>query len=102
MGMVMKVTSLDNINQKVLDALVEKYKDDPIYRISDERKSLSFGKPREYFLIANDGRGRNSNPEWTFIWIGDNLWQFRYINTQCNSKSKWENPIDILNKLLND
>lgn len=96
----MVVTSVDNISQEVLDTLVEKYGNDPKYRISDERKQISFGKPREYFLISN--HAKRSDLEWTFIWIGDNLWQYSYLNTQCNSIGKWESPIDILNKLLND
>lgn len=96
----MVVTSVDNIDQKVLDALVEKYGNDPDYRVTDERKTLSFGKPREYFLIST--HANRSNLEWTFIWIGDNLWQFSYLNTECKHIGKWESPIDILNKLLND
>lgn len=95
----MEVTSVDNISQEVLDTLVERYKDDPKYRLIDDRKTISLGKPREYFLISNDGLGRR-DLEWTFIWIGKNLWQFRYLNTQCSHKSKWENPLDILNNLL--
>lgn len=95
----MKVTSLDNIDQKVLDTLVEKYKDDPKYKVLDDRKKLSFNKPREYFLICKYRKGVWDR-EWTFIWIGDNLWQFSYLNTECMSRSKWVSPVELLNKLL--
>lgn len=96
----MVVESVDNISQKVLDTLVEKYGSNPEYRVVDERTKMSFGKSREYFLISNYVKRRDY--EWTFIWIGDNLWQYSYLNTRCTSFGKWESPIDILNKLLNN
>ena len=96
----MKLTSLENIPEKVLDTLVEKYGNDPNYRVNDDRARLSFGKRREYFLISN--HLNRASLEWTFIWIDNGLWQFRYLNTQCGQKVAWENPLDILNKLLND
>jgi hypothetical protein len=94
----MEIQSLDNISEKVLDALAEKYKDDPTIKVMDERKILSFGKPREYFLIRN--HNRRADLEWTFIWIGDNLWQFSYMNTQCGQKASWVDPLTLLNSLL--
>ena len=96
----MKVDSLENIPEKVLDALAEKYGDNPAYRVTDERANISLGKRREYFLISNDGRTRKGfGAEWTFIWIDNGLWQFRYLNTQPN-KARWVNPLELLNSLL--
>jgi len=99
---VQEFNIIDNIDQKVLDILVEKYKDDPNYFISDERKTLSFDKPREYFLIRKQPlAAMQDGVEFTFIWIGDNLWQYRYLNTKCRSQSKWINPTELLNSLIN-
>lgn len=94
----MEVKSLDNIPEKVLDTLVQKYGNDPKYRVRDERKQISFGKPREYFLISN--HLNIDHLRWTFIWIDNGLWQFNYLNPQCGNKVTWENPLDILNNLL--
>lgn len=95
----MKIESLDNISNEVLDEIVRKYGDNPNYRVLDDRKKISFGKPREYFLFSNyKGRGEM---EWTFIWIGNNLWQFSYVNTLCKSEAKWKDPLIILNEELN-
>lgn len=95
----MQVTSVDNIDNKVLDKLKELYQGVDQYRVVDNRERLSFGKRREYFLISNhQDRG---DVEWTFIWIGKNLWQFTYCNVQCMSEAKWKNPLDLLNELLN-
>lgn len=95
----MVLESLDNISDDVLDLIKLKFSDKGSYRVLDDRKILSFGKPREYFLFSNF-RGRG-NLEWCFIWIGKNLWQFTYLNTECMSKGGWVNPLDLLNELLN-
>jgi hypothetical protein len=98
----MQVDSLDNISNKVLDTLRDKYKDDPNIRINDDRKSLSFGKSREYFLISKDTADIRDveSLEWTFIWIGSNLWQYRFLNVHCNTKQGWVDPLELLNSLL--
>jgi hypothetical protein len=95
----MQLKSIDTISDKVLDRLLEKYGSDPDYRFNDDRKNLSFGKPREYFLFSNHtGRARL---EWTFIWIKGGLWQFHYLNTECdNGEERWVDPLELLNSLL--
>lgn len=95
-----KLENLDNITDETLDLIVEKFKNNKQFRIVDDRKKIVFDKPREYFLFANSGFNMNRSLEWTFIWIGKNLWQFRYCNTECNYKSSWKNPLDLLNELL--
>ena len=102
-----KLTSLDNIPEEYLDRIKELYLDDnQKYNISDERKEICAfkRKSREYFLFSNCGPGisffkNDTRIEFTFIWIENNLWQFRYLNPHT-SESNWENPVDLLNKLL--
>jgi len=98
----MQVDSLDNISNEVLDTLRDKYKDDPNIRINDDRESLSFGKTRDYFLISKDDSNITDieSFEWTFIWIGNNLWQYRFLNVHCKSGSGWVDPLKLLNELL--
>jgi len=98
----MKVTSLDNIDDKILDRLVKLYKDDSKIRITDERKKLTFGNAvRGYFLIGcNEALTSTSDIGFTFIWIHNNLWQYNYINVHCKDRGQWINPIELLNKLL--
>tara|TARA_R110000824_G_scaffold106610_4_gene251987 strand:- start:6248 stop:6541 length:294 start_codon:yes stop_codon:yes gene_type:complete len=95
--MALQIHSLDNISDTVLDYIKRKFTDKG-YTISDEREKLSFGKAREYFLFSN--RNKRDETEWTFIWIGNNLWQFSYLNTNCKSKASWVNPLELLNELL--
>ncbi len=92
----MILTSLDNIPDNVLDKLVELYDSDPKYRIVDERLKISFDKPAEYFLLENKG-----SIEITFIWIHNNLLQYRYLNESCSSTANWKDPLQLLNELLN-
>jgi len=95
------ITSLDNISDKDLDKIKEKYKDHKGYVIRDERKELSFGKPKEYFLFGSADRSIHENDiEFTFIWIKNNLWQYRYLNIHCSEKAAWINPLALLNELL--
>lgn len=91
---------IDNISEEVLDQLAEKYTDHDEFTVLDERKKLSFGEPREYFLIRKNLK-TISGVEYCFIWIGCNLWQFSYVNTACKSEGTWKNPIELLNELLN-
>ena len=93
----MILTSLDNIPDSVLDKLVELYASDPKYRIVDERLKISFDKPAEYFLLEKKG-----SIEITFIWIHNNLWQYRYLNESCSSTANWKDPLQLLNELLNN
>lgn len=97
----MKVKSLDNISDEVLDILAEKYKDDDQFRVTDDRTRQSNGKAREYFLIARRSLIFGDPLEYTFIWISKNLWQFTYLNTGCNREGIWRDPLEILNELLN-
>ena len=95
-----QIKSLENISSETLDKIVEKYKDNKGFRINDDRERISRGKKSGYFLFANNSMGMNKTVEWTFIWIGCNLWQFRYCNTSCTSTASWKNPLDLLNELL--
>jgi len=96
------VGSLDNIDEEVLDKLAELYKDEDGFYVTDERKTLSFGKPRGYFLLRRKFRYDSglSDKEYCFIWIGRNLWQFSYINVHYKDGGLWEDPLILLNKLL--
>ncbi|WZE63548.1 hypothetical protein PANI_CDS0028 [Maribacter phage Panino] len=97
----MEIKSLDKIDENVLDKIVELYKDNPQYRVSDERKSISFGKPREYFLFEKRDKSiSDKEVEWTFIWIHGDLWQFRYLNTHVGNMQGWVDPLILLNDLL--
>lgn len=98
--MAVTVNSLDNISNTMLDFIKDKFKDREGYRIIDDRDSTSFGKRREYFLLSNNSLNNRARIEWSFIWIGNNLWQFNYCNTNCNSQANWKNPLDLLNELL--
>lgn len=91
--------TVDNISKETLDKLVELYKDKKGFRINDDRETLIGGKPREYFLIGYENR-EVSGVEFTFIWIGSNLWQFRYCNIHCGTEANWKNPQELLNELL--
>ena len=97
----MEVKSLDNIPSKVLDMLVEKYRDDDQFRINDDRTKQSHGEAREYFLISKKSIFFEDPLEYTFIWIGKNLWQFTYLNTGCKREGIWRDPLEVLNELLN-
>lgn len=100
--MAISINSLDNISETMLDFIKKKFDNNPNFRIIDDRKTISFGKPKEYFLFANNSaNGLRANLEFTFIWIGGNLWQFSYCNTECLTKPSWKNPLDLLNELLN-
>jgi len=96
----MKVTTLENISEEVLDYIKDNLS--VKYRVSDKRASIIFGKRREYFLFSNDSMSRNENVEWCFIWIDNGLWQFSYCNTLCSTEPNWKNPLDLLNELLNE
>jgi len=98
---MIKIKNLDNITNETLDLIVEKFQNNICYRINDDRKTISFEKEREYFLFSNSGFGMDKHQEFTFIWIGKNLWQFRYTNVECTSKGYWKNPLELLNELLN-
>lgn len=97
-----KLESLDNITDEVLDLIVEKLGDKSGIRVLDDRETITFEKKREYFLVSNNGISmrRHESVEWTFIWIGKNLWQFTYCNTLCMREDNWKNPLDLLNELL--
>lgn len=95
--MAFQLNELDNISNTALDFIKKKFSNKG-YRILDERETLSFGKPKEYFLFSN--HIDRAEVEWAFIWIGGNLWQFRYLNTKCMSKPSWVNPLELLNDLL--
>ena len=105
--MMDKLSNLDNIPEEYLERIKELYLDNTKeYRISDERKEICAfkKKPRKYFLFSNCGPNisffnNNANIQFTFIWIENNLWQFSYVNPNT-SQSNWENPLDLLNKLL--
>lgn len=93
-----QLTELDNIPEKVFDLIVKEFGNNPNYKVVDGRKTLFHNGYREYFLFSNRvGRG---DLEWTFIWIHNNLWQFSYINSRVQTRRLWENPLDLLNKLL--
>lgn len=93
------VTSLDNISNDVLDKLAATYIGDPNYKVLDERKVTSFGEPREYFLISRVEKDTQTGV-YTFIWIHNNLWRYRYLNTECGTVGGWVDPLLILNNLL--
>jgi len=82
---MIKIKNLDNITNETLDLIVEKFQNNICYRINDDRKTISFEKEREYFLFSNSGFGMDKHQEFTFIWIGKNLWQFRYTGSQLNT-----------------
>ena len=95
--------TVDNISQENLDKLVTKYSGKEGYTVRDEREEISFNEKREYFLFRFKNTDyENPKPEYCFIWIGKNLWQFSYINTSCNSLALWVNPTELLNSLLSD
>ena len=92
----MQVESLDNISNEVLDLIKSKFGNNPEYSVIDNRGEVVFGKKRKYFLFSC---GRDN---FTYIWINNNLWQYRFCNIKCSQIALWENPLDILNKLLDD
>ena len=96
-----ELKSVDNIDNEILDKLVKLYGKNKSIVIYDDRKTDSFGKPREYFLIRNKTFMDENQMEWSFIWIGNNLWQFSYCNIHCKTEGHWKNPVDLLNELLN-
>lgn len=100
----MKPITVDNISNETLDLLKAKYEGVTGFRINDDRKTISFGKPKEYFLIEyrETQKANAYTPEFCFIWIGTNLWQFRYTNVFCTSAPHWVNPTTLLNNLLKD
>lgn len=101
----MKLNSLDNISDKVLDKLALDYSNEDGFRITDQRKTFSHGKPRGYFLISRETYNFSSSDrlvDFTFIWINNNLWQYNYLNVNCNKIGKWEDPLELLNKLISD
>lgn len=94
------VKTLDNIDDKILDSIKEKFGKRQGYRISDDRLSKhGNGDFREYFLFACDSE--NIGYDFTFIWISNNIWQYRYENIYCKQKAHWIDPLLLLNNLLN-
>lgn len=69
----MKVQSLENIPNKVLDRIVELYSNDDNFRVIDERELLRCGEKKEYFLFAKDKNF--GDLQWCFIWISNNISQ---------------------------
>jgi hypothetical protein len=86
--------TLDNISSKILDLIKEKYSNKEGFRVIDDREEMNFGRKKEYFLFE---KGRD---DFSFIWINNNLWQFRYCNINCSYEGNWKNPVEILNELL--
>lgn len=91
----MKLKKLDNISDEILDKIKNKYQNNSNYRVIDK---LSTFKKERYFLFSN--HKSRAELEWTFIWIGPNLWQFSYLNTHCVSKGLWKSPLEILNEKI--
>lgn len=98
----MRVESLDNISDEVLDYLRDTYQHKKGFRVNDDRKGKLGREDRNYFLINNDGRSLKDTDgvEYTFIWIDNNLWQYRFVNVYVSSKGLWKSPLQVLNELL--
>lgn len=98
----LQVTEVDNISKEVLDFLAEKYTNNPAFRIQDDRESRAINRKEGYFLISTASANirKLDSIEFTFIWIGNHLWQYTYLNVHCMQQSNWEDPVSILNKLL--
>lgn len=102
----MKLDAIEPITNDVLDKIKEHYEGKKWFRINDH---ISHGDER-YFLLqkiseyTEEGRGipGNKNIEYTFVWIGKGLWQFRYLNTHCVESNNWKEPLEILNNLIKD
>ena len=86
--------TLDNIPSEILDLIKEKYSNKEGFKVIDDREKMNFGRKKEYFLFE---KGRD---DFSFIWIDNNLWQFRYCNVKCSYESNWKNPVEILNEFL--
>jgi len=98
----MIITSIDNISEEVLDLLKLKYSDENLFSIIDNRKKISLGKKQEYFLLQKkpDYTLDSDDIEYTFIWIGNNIWQYTFLNINCTTQGLWRDPLKILNNLL--
>lgn len=99
--MAKKSISVDNINNSTLDKLHVTYKKRKGFKVVDHRLTISSGKPREYFLLRYFG-DKNTEIEFTFIWVGPNLWQYKYLNKRCITGANWIDPEILLNQLLNN
>lgn len=82
------------ITEKQKEILKKLYTNKKDFRISEHDSS---GNP--YFLFSK-GTSGTEGFEFTFIWIGDFLWQYKYFNSSCTAINHWINPDDLLNKLL--
>lgn len=104
MPKVRQFTNIDGMSDADLDYIKKRLETRAVrIRITD-RKSV--GEER-YFLINVDFgyseksiKKQHGGVELSFIWIGKNLWQFRYLNIQCTHTSRWKPPLEWLNYLL--
>lgn len=98
----MKFKDIEPLSDDAFDAIKTHYEGKEGFHIVDR---LSTGDKERYFLISRGryvGEEQTSSIEYTFIWIGGGLWQFRYINTQCVDKKTWVQPLQLLNQLVKD
>lgn len=96
-----KLKTLNNIPEEVLDTLRDKYSDAPYFRVNDDRDRVAFNRRRGYFLISKDHSKGESTIEFTFIWIDNNIWQIRFLNTGCSENGVEFDPLATINELLN-
>lgn len=86
---------VDNISNEILDRLKELYEGNDAFKVIDDRDN------REYFMIRFEDKS-NTSVLFTFIWIGNNLWQYKFINVHATTNGNWINPEKLLYKLVHN
>ena len=96
----MKLDAIEPITDDVLDKIKEHYKNKDGYHLNDH---ISHGDER-YFLIRRShySKGVRHPAEISIIWIGPNIWQYNYMNTECTTRSEWKGPLEFVNELIKD
>ena len=81
--------SYRRITEKEKQILRGLYTDHGQVRITEHKKSESDRK-NPYFLIASSDYLNNGlNFEFTIIWIGKYIWQYRYYSPSCTYKDNF-------------
>lgn len=71
------------------------YKEDSRFRVQSRKSGED-----DYFLISVDSYV-DFGFEFTIIWIGENVWQYRYCNPSCMTTDHYVELKDLLEKLKN-
>ena len=95
----MKLNTVEPITDDILDKIKEHYDGKDGYYINDHDSNGD-----RYFLIRKDHWlvGKRDPVEISIIWIGPNIWQYRYLNTECVEHAKWLGPLEFVNELIKD